>query len=77
MVLNSKGRENVRLLVNARNRLVHFGKMSDKIKIPEMKTFIQATDQVVAVILGLKPNNALNSKEYMGKIIEEGHVNRS
>jgi len=74
--LGSKSRQNVRLLVNARNRIVHFGKMSDKIKIPEMKTFIQATDQIVAAILGLKPNNALNSLEYIKKIIEEGYVER-
>lgn len=63
--LDSKQRNNIQLLVSARNRLVHFGKMSDAVKIPEMKMFIQTTDQIIAVILGLAPNNTLNSREHL------------
>jgi hypothetical protein len=69
--LDSGQRSNIQLLVNARNRLVHFGKMSDTVKIPEMKMFIQTTDQIIAVILGLVPNNALNSRENLIDFLNE------
>ena len=67
--LDGKQRNNIQLLVNARNRLVHFGKMSDTVKIPEMKMFIQTTDQIIAVILGLIPNNTLNSREHLNTFL--------
>lgn len=71
IILNQKQRSNVQLLVNARNRLVHFGKMSPSVKIPEMKMFIQSTDQIIATILGLIPNNTLNSREYLDAFLNQ------
>ncbi len=72
--LNNKQRNNVRLLVNARNRLVHFGKMSTAVKTPEMKMFIQTTDQIIAIILGLVPNNTLNSREHLNTFLNTGRI---
>jgi len=65
ITLDQKQRGNIQLLVNARNRLVHFGKIIQSVKIAEMKMFIQSTDQVIATVLGLIPNNTLNSREHL------------
>ena len=74
ITLDSKARENIRSLVNARNRLLHFGKTSISIKTPEMKMFIWITDQIMAMILGLIPDNTLNSQESLKEFLESGHV---
>lgn len=72
--LDAKSRENIRSLVSARNRLLHFGKTSASIKSSEMKMFIWTTDQIIAIILGLTPNNILNSRENLEKFLKSGSV---
>lgn len=61
ITLNNKSRERVKLLVKARNRMVHYGKMHPSVSIEDMKTFIQVTDQIIAEILGLTPKSTLGS----------------
>jgi len=74
ITLDQRQRKNVQLLVRARNTLVHFGKISTVVKIPEMKMFIQTTDQVIATILGLTPNNTLNSREHLNTFLKNPNV---
>lgn len=61
ITVDASNSEQVKLLVKARNRIAHFGKMHPEVSIEDMKTFIQVTDQIVAEILGLTPKSILGS----------------
>jgi len=60
-VIDNFARNNIKRLVRARNKLMHFGTPSDSVDIKEMQMFIRLTEQIMSMILNLKPSNVLNS----------------
>lgn len=61
--INEKAWVNIARLTKSRNRLVHFGKKMDNVTSEEKNMFIRLTEQLVAIILELKPSNVFNSFE--------------
>jgi len=60
-IIDEFARNNIKRLVKARNRLIHFGARSEHLDIKEMQMFIRLTEQIMSLVLGLQPSNALNS----------------
>ncbi len=58
-------KKKVNHLVQTRNRIVHYGSKPEHVDYDEMKMFIRLTERLVAIILGLEPSNAFNSKEWL------------
>ena len=44
---------------------LHFGPIPDNVDLEEMKMFIRLTEQLMAIVLGLEPSNALNSFDHL------------
>ena len=60
-IIDDFARSNIKRLVRARNRLMHFGTLSEAVDIEEMQMFIRLTEQIMSMILNLQPSNVLNS----------------
>ena len=69
--IDNVARENIQRLNKTRNRLVHFGKKTDKVDYKEMKMFIRLTEQLMAIILELSPSNVFNSFEKLNTFLKE------
>jgi len=63
-----RAKEQVGRLVKTRNRIVHFGMKPDDVDYGEIKIFIRLTEQLIAIILGLKPSNIFNSQEWLDSL---------
>lgn len=61
--IDAKARAEIERICSTRNRLIHYGKPSDKVTRAEMEVFIRITEQIVAIILELVPSNIFNSIE--------------
>lgn len=61
--ITGKNIKNIERLNRTRNRLIHFGKKADSLDYKEIELFILLTEQLIAIILGLKPPNIFNSSE--------------
>jgi len=59
--INDFARGRIRRLSKARNRLVHFGPIPENVSFGEIEMFIRLTEQLMAIVFGLDPSNALNS----------------
>jgi len=60
---DGSARTEVRRITTARNSLVHFGTIPDSVDYDEMRMFMSLTEQIMAIILRLKPSNAFNTIE--------------
>lgn len=69
--IDNFARVNIKRLVKARNRLIHFGSMSEEIDIEEMQMFIRLTEQIMALVLNLQPSNALNSIDSLQSFLKK------
>jgi len=58
-------RGRIKRLTKARNRLVHFGPIPENVDLKEIEMFIRLTEQLMAIVLGLEPSNALNSFDHL------------
>lgn len=63
LTLNSDSRQEIKRIVNARNKLMHFGKKTADVDVKEMELFIRATECLVCKILELEPSNVFNTNE--------------
>ncbi|KXK27295.1 MAG: hypothetical protein TR69_WS6001000169 [candidate division WS6 bacterium OLB20] len=70
LVLNSDSRAEIRRIVNARNKLVHFGKRPKDLDLKEMELFIRATECLVCKILELEPSNVFNTNERLAEFLK-------
>jgi len=61
--LDETGWKNTKRLTRSRNRLVHFGRKMENVSNKEKEMFIRLTEQLMACILNLEPNNVFNSFE--------------
>lgn len=57
-------------LVQLRNRLIHYGKLSDTATHEDALLFIRLTEGIIAKILGLQPSNIFGTKEELAKFIK-------
>ena len=71
---DSKAKKQIDQLVLTRNRIVHYGIKPENTDYGEMKMFIRLTERLVAIILGLEPSNAFNSKEWLDSLAEKKEV---
>jgi len=69
--LSDSSRKEIKRLAKARNRLVHFGEKPDNVDIEEMIMFVRLTEQIMAIVLGLKPSNAFNSIDDLHKFLKD------
>lgn len=69
--IDNKGKKNLCRLTKSRNRLVHFGKKMENVDNKEKEMFIRLTEQLIALILGLKPSNVLNSFEKLNEFLKK------
>lgn len=68
--LNDDARREIKRLTRARNRLAHFGKKPDNVELDELTMVVRLTEQIMAIVLGLKPSNAFNSIEQLQRFLE-------
>ena len=59
--INDFARGRIKRITKARNRLVHFGPIPENVDLNEIEMFIRLTEQLMSIVLGLEPSNALNS----------------
>lgn len=69
LVLNRDSRDEIRRIVNARNKLLHFGKRPEDVDLKEMELFIRATECLVCKILGVEPSNVFNTNERLAAFL--------
>lgn len=69
--IDKKEADMIAKLKNSRNRVVHFGKKTEKVSYQDFEMFIRLTEQLVAIILNLKPSNAFNSTEKLEKFLSD------
>lgn len=69
--IDEKARKNIKKITQTRNRLIHFWKKTEQIRIKDMELFIRLTEQLMAIILWLRPSNAFNSFEEFDKFLKE------
>lgn len=70
LVLNSESRQEIRRIVNARNKLVHFGKKPEDVDLKDMELFIRATECLVCKIFELEPSNVFNTNERLAQFLK-------
>jgi len=68
--INDFARGRIKRLTKARNRLVHFGPIPENVDIEEIKMFIRLTEQLMSIVLGLEPSNALNSFDQLQNFLK-------
>ena len=68
--IDDTARKNIQRINKNRNRLVHFGKKTERVDISEMQMFIRLTEQLIAIILGLVPSNVFNSGERLNDFLK-------
>jgi len=65
ITIDKKAAKEIGRLVKTRNRIVHFGMKAENTNFDEMKLFIRLTEQLIAIILELRPSNVFNSMEQL------------
>lgn len=68
--INDFARGRIKRLTKARNRLVHFGPIPENVDLNEIEMFIRLTEQLMAIVLGLEPSNALNSFDHLQNFLK-------
>ncbi len=68
--INDTARKNIQKIKNTRNSIVHFGKKTEEIDYKEMEMFIRLTEQLMAIILELRPTNTFNSFEKLDSFLK-------
>jgi len=68
--INNVARAEIKRITKARNRLIHFGPIPDNVDLEEMQMFIRLTEQLMAIVLGLEPSNALNSFDHLQNFLK-------
>lgn len=69
LTLRSESHNEIRRIVNARNKLMHFGKKPDNVDYSEMDLFVRATECLVCKILNLTPSNLFNTNEKLAQFL--------
>ena len=72
--LDDKAKTGIKKLAITRNRIIHFGMKKDDTEYKEMIMFIRLTEQVMSIVLGLKPSNVFNSIEELQLFLEKKNV---
>jgi len=72
--IDNKAIEQIKKLAKIRNRLMHYGRIPEKTDIKEMNLFIRLTEQLIAMTLGLKPSDILNSADNLQKFLDGDKV---
>ncbi len=67
--VDDSARREIKRITKARNRLAHFGKKPDDVEIEELRLFVRLTEQIMAIVLGLKPSNAFNSIDHLNNLL--------
>ncbi len=60
----------IKRLSKARNKLIHFGPIPENVDLKEIEMFIRLTEQLMAIVLGLEPSNALNSFDHLQNFLK-------
>ncbi len=69
--IDDTARKEIKRIAGARNRLIHFGMIPENVDWKEMEMFIRLTEQIMAIILNLKPSNAFNSFEELETFLKK------
>lgn len=68
--IDEHSRIRIRTLAEIRNRLIHFGKFSERDSVyDDAVLFVRLTEFVIAKILGLTPSNVFNTTEGLEKFL--------
>lgn len=74
--IDSKVRKQIKKLSDARNRIMHYGRVPEETDLAELLLFTRLTEQLIAMTLGLKPSNVLNSGDELQKFLDGKKVSR-
>ena len=77
ITINNATRKAIKKMAKARNKIIHYGTIPDNIDLKELNTMVGLTEQIIAIILGLKPSNIFNSMESLERLIEREQKKRS